>query len=76
MLATKSSGSAKGLSQYIVVMSKLLVLQTSSQKRGISMVPILALMPTAWRLAWMMGAIAICAGNEEAMVMLVSKPFG
>ena len=27
-------------------------------------------------LAWMIGAMAICAGKDEAMVMLVSKPSG
>ena len=37
---------------------------------------ILALMPTAARLAWMIGAMAIMAGKEEAMVIEVSKPSG
>ena len=50
-------------------MSNLLGPHTSSQKRGISIVLIFALMPTAARFAWMIGAIATIAGNEEAMVM-------
>ena len=40
------------------------------------MVPIFALMPTAARLAWMIGAIATIAGNEEAIVNEVSNPSG
>ena len=38
--------------------------------------PIVALMPTAARLAWMIGAMAIIAGKEEAMVIDVSNPSG
>src|SRR5262249_4778025 len=60
----------------MLVMSKLLVDHTSSQYRGISMVPIFALIPMAAKLAWMIGAIAICAGKEDAIVMVVSKPLG
>ena len=40
------------------------------------MVLISALMPAACRLAWMIGAMATIAGNDEAMVIEVSKPSG
>ena len=60
----------------MVVMSNLLGPQTSSQKRGTSMVEIVALMPTAARFAWMIGAIDTMAGKDETMVMEVSNPLG
>ena len=73
---TKSSGSASGLTQYIVVRSKALGAQTSSQKRGISMVLISAVIPMAARLACKIGAMATIAGNEDAIVIDVLNPSG
>jgi hypothetical protein len=40
------------------------------------MLPILTLIPTAARLAWMIGAMPTIGGKDDGIVIVVSKPLG